>query len=196
MNLDQFFEQINFEQTAPAKGKVLISEPFMQDPNFARSVILLTEHSDEGTMGFVLNHASEMHVEDVLMEEKDIDAPLYFGGPVGDNQLFYIHTLGPDMLPGSLPILDGLWWGGDFDKLIFYWQNDMMRPDQVRFFAGYSGWAPEQLAGEIKERSWIVSDFTAELAMQGSHDYWSKMMSRLGSQFKLMTQFPEDPSLN
>jgi putative transcriptional regulator len=196
MNLDQFFEQINFEQTAPAKGKVLISEPFMQDPNFARSVILIAEHSDEGTMGFVLNHASEMHVEDVLMEEKDIDAPLYFGGPVGDNQLFYIHTLGPDMLPGSLPILDGLWWGGDFDKLIFFWQNDMIRSNQVRFFAGYSGWAPEQLSGEIKERSWIVSDFTAELAMQSSHDYWTKMMSRLGSQFKLMTQFPEDPSLN
>jgi len=196
MNLDQFFEQINFEQSEPAKGRILISEPFMQDPNFARSVVLLTEHSEEGTMGFVLNQPSDIRVQDVLMEEKDLDAPLYFGGPVGENHLYFIHTLGEEMMKGSLPILDGLWWGGDFEQLAFYWLNGLVKPNQVRFFAGYSGWAPEQLAAELKERAWIVSDFNAELAMQDQPDYWEKMLSRLGEQFRIMTQFPEDPSLN
>tara|TARA_B100000780_G_C21091483_1_gene439906 strand:+ start:609 stop:1199 length:591 start_codon:yes stop_codon:yes gene_type:complete len=196
MDFAHFFDNINFELEQPGVGKVLISEPFMSDPNFSRSVVLLTEHNEDGSVGFVLNHQSDYKLSDFLPQFKDIDLPLYIGGPVGTNQLFYFHTLSEEMMPGSYPIVEGLSWGGDFNQLEFYIKNDLLKPDQVRFFAGYSGWAPDQLTDEIKEKAWIVTLMDKEMAMKNSTDFWKETMETLGNRFKIMSQFPEDPSLN
>ncbi len=75
----------------PAAGRLLVSEPFMMDPNFKRSVILLNEFSDAGAMGFVLNQQSEHLIGDLLPDVSYSDLPVYIGGPVGTNMLHFIH---------------------------------------------------------------------------------------------------------
>src|ERR1700761_8700833 len=98
-----------------AAGRLLISEPFMLDPNFKRSVILLTEYAEAGAMGFILNHQSEYLLGDVLPDVSYSEIPVYMGGPVAANTLHFIHCA-PDKIPDGLEICDGIFWGGDFEK--------------------------------------------------------------------------------
>lgn len=190
-----FFENINFELEDAGKGKVLISEPFLPDPNFSRTVILLTEHNDEGTVGFVLNRKSEYQIEELIEDFPDFNANVYVGGPVGLNQLFFIHTLG-DKIEQSQKIMDGLYWGGNFEHLKLLAEANEISPEQIRFFAGYSGWSEGQLSQEIKDKSWIVAPTSTEMVMLQSDEYWHEVMQSLGKKFSIMSNFPEDPSLN
>tara|TARA_Y100000768_G_C23836789_1_gene614159 strand:+ start:145 stop:726 length:582 start_codon:yes stop_codon:yes gene_type:complete len=193
--LEGFFENIEFLIEQPGQGKILISEPFLPDPNFNRSVVLLTEHNNEGSVGFVLNRPSDMLINDVIEDFPSFDATVFMGGPVGLDQLFYIHTLG-DLLEHSVEIMPGLWWGGDFDQLKLLVDTNQVQDHQVRFFAGYSGWSPGQLKGEIEEKSWIVAKIDREQVLKDSKSYWEDVMQGLGEKFKVMSRFPEDPSLN
>src|ERR1700760_3334379 len=99
-----------------AAGRLLISEPFMMDPNFKRSVILLTEYSDAGAMGFILNHASEFLLGDLMPELSYSELPIFIGGPVGNNTLHFIHCC-PDKIEDGIEISQGIFWGGDFEKV-------------------------------------------------------------------------------
>src|SRR4030081_1156068 len=101
---------------APGAGRLLISEPFMMDPNFKRAVILLTEHADEGAMGFVLNHQSEYMLSDLMPEMAYSEMPVYIGGPVGIDTLHYIHCV-PDKIEDGIEIANGIFWGGDFETV-------------------------------------------------------------------------------
>lgn len=190
-----FFESINFELESPGKGKVLISEPFLPDPNFSRTVVLLAEHNEEGSVGFVLNRISTYQIHDIMDDFPDFDANVYVGGPVGLNQLFFIHTLG-EKIEQSQKIIDGLYWGGNFEHLKLLIEANEVAPEQIRFFAGYSGWANGQLDEEINEKSWIVAPTSTEQVMSQSEEYWQDVMKSLGDKFKIMSNFPEDPSLN
>ncbi len=191
-----FFENINFAPVNPVPGRVLISEPFMQDPNFSRSVVMMVEHNDEGSLGFVLNKKAELSLNDILEEPQNVDAPVFIGGPVGMNQLFYLHTMDPEQLPGAIPVAEGLFFGGEFDRLVFYIKNGLTKPNDVKFFVGYSGWSPGQLADELKERAWIVSEFKSSMALSDSENFWQEVLSKLGKKFAVMTRFPENPNLN
>lgn len=190
-----FFDNINFELEETGKGKVLISEPFLPDPNFSRTVILLTEHNDDGTVGFVLNRSSTYQIHDLVDDFPSFDANVYVGGPVGLNQLFFIHTLG-NKISDSQEILDGLYWGGNFEHLKLLIEANEISPDQIRFFAGYSGWSVGQLQDEIEEKSWIVAPTNKDLVMMQSEEYWQEIMKSLGKKFQIMSNFPEDPTLN
>src|SRR6185312_10643117 len=101
---------------SPEAGRLLISEPFMTDPNFKRSVILLTEYSEAGAMGFVLNHQTEMMLGDILPDVSYSEIPVYAGGPVAANTLHYIHRC-PDKIDNGIEIWDGIYWGGEFDQI-------------------------------------------------------------------------------
>src|ERR1700742_463459 len=92
-----------------AAGRLLISEPFMMDPNFKRSVILLTEYSETGAAGFILNHQTEYSLGDILPELSYSEMPVYMGGPVGNDTLHYIHNC-PDKIPGGIDIGNGIFW--------------------------------------------------------------------------------------
>lgn len=194
---NNFFERINIDLGTPEAGKILLSEPLLPDPNFSRTVVLLTEHNDEdGSVGFVLNRKVELKITEVIDEFPDFNAPLFVGGPVENDKLYYLHTLG-DRLEDSSEIIKGLYWGGDFEQLKFLIDTKQITKDEIRFFSGYSGWSPGQLEDEILEKSWIVANATVTQVMNADvESMWKAMMKSLGKKYDIMSNFPEDPSLN
>jgi len=152
---NEFFLKLGFSFSPEelAKGKILISEPFLGDPNFSRSVILLLEYSKEnGAVGFVLNKPTDLNMSDMI-EEYPIDSFRYhYGGPVKPENVFFLHTLG-DSIDHSQQIIPGLWWGGDFDQITSLIKSGTVPQREVKFFGGYSGWAAQQLEDELLERS-------------------------------------------
>ena len=193
---DKFFNNLDFTKGKPRQGRVLISEPFLLDPNFNHSVVLLTRYDHEGSLGFVLNHRSEYKINEVIEAFPEFDAPVYLGGPVGIDSLFYIHTLG-EKLPDSVRIIEDLYWGGDFDILKEQIVQGKISTEEIIFFIGYSGWEEGQLDDEISSESWIIADIQSEDIMkQPGKKMWKETLRKLGKDFKIMANFPRDPSLN
>ncbi len=180
----------------PSAGSLLVSEPFLVDSYFKRAVVLIGEHDEHGTVGFILNKPTDVKINEAVDDFPDFDSPLYFGGPVDTDSLFYIHTLG-DKLPGAREIANGIWWGGDYDRLKFLIDTKQIKPGQIRFYAGYSGWEPKQLDVEIKEKSWLLSSATARFTFFGeAKDLWGQVLKSMGTEYAILANFPEDPSLN
>lgn len=188
---------LSFNNTLPpAKGRVLISEPFLDDPYFKRTTVLLAEHNEEGTIGFILNKELDVSLKDAIQGFPAFNGPLGFGGPVCKDQLFYLHTLG-DTIGGSMEIKKGLYWGGDFDTVKSLIKDEKISPAQIRFFIGYSGWNPGQLEDEISKKSWIVCESKIQSVMKESgSQLWTELLKSLGKHYSIMANFPEDPSLN
>ncbi len=138
-------------------GGFLLAEPFMWDSHFRRAVVVLTEHGEHGTHGFMLNKPIGIALNDVLASFPKFDAEVHYGGPVATDTLHFIHTAG-DLLSQSHKVRNGLWWGGDLDELVFLVRNDMITPNDVRFFVGYTGWSPGQLYGELADGAWLTDD--------------------------------------
>ena len=179
-----------------AAGRLLISEPFMMDPNFKRSVILLTEYSADGAMGFILNHVSEFLLGDILPELSYSEIPVFVGGPVAGNTLHFIHRC-PDKIEGGIEIGEGLFWGGDFEKVKELITSYQLQAEEIRFFTGYSGWTPKQLDDEIKEDSWIVANqLSTETIFTCNEDkLWRQVVIGLGQRYAHIANFPENPAL-
>ena len=179
------------------QGRVLISEPFLNDTYFKRSVVLLTEHSDAGSVGFVLNKPVDLSVNDVLNDFPQLDAEISIGGPVNTNTIHYIHTLG-NKIPNSVKVLENLYWGGDFDGLKDLIMHGDVRSNQIRFFLGYAGWSPKQLDNELSENAWLVSEMKAEQIMRGpDNDLWRKILEKSGNKkYRTWVNFPENPGMN
>jgi putative transcriptional regulator len=180
-----------------AAGRLLISEPFMMDPNFKRSVILLTEYSEDGAMGFILNHLSEFLLGDILPELSYSEIPVFIGGPVAANTLHFIHRC-PEKIDGGIELGEGVYWGGNFETVNELIANYQLQSDEIRFFTGYSGWTPSQLDDEIKEDSWIVaSNVNAETIFTCSEEnLWRQAVIGLGQRYAHIANFPENPALN
>lgn len=183
-------------QLKPAKGKILITEPFLDDEYFSRAVILLCEHNEEGSFGFVLNNFVDFKMNE-LTEFPEIDTKISLGGPVGTKNLYFIHTAG-NLLDGSILISDGIYYGGDFNQLKKLYAAGVITDQQVRFFLGYSGWTANQLEGELKQHSWLVSDIIdSEYIMNVNYpNVWNKYMSEQGGKYKAFSHFPTNPGLN
>jgi putative transcriptional regulator len=184
-------------QAKPKKGSLLLSEPFMLDPNFKRSVVLLTEHTNEGSIGYVLNHKSDMLLKDLLPECENADNIVFIGGPVANNTLHFIHRCYNRMNSGS-EIGDGIYWGGNFETLKVLLKNNAIRPDEVKFFVGYSGWGSEQLKSEMSENSWLVANkYNAGLTFVENEDnLWKEVIIGLGPKYAHIANFPENPLWN
>jgi putative transcriptional regulator len=183
--------------TSAAIGSLLISEPFMLDPNFKRSVIILTEYSEQGAAGFILNHQSEYMLGDILPEVSYSEIPVYIGGPVAENTLHYIHQR-PDKIPGGIEVADGLFWGGDFETVKSLISQYQLNDSEIKFFMGYSGWTEGQLETELRENAWLVTDKYAMniLFENNEHDLWREVVIGMGQRFAHIANFPENPSLN
>lgn len=180
----------------PKKGRFLLAEPFLQDPNFVRTVVLLTEHNQEGSIGFVLNRPIEYKLNEILPDFPEFDVPVYLGGPVQQDSLHFIHRV-PGLGEAESEISEGVFWGGNFEVLKALVSQGEVDPDDIRFFVGYSGWAPQQLEGELEANSWIVSPAKAKFAFSEDHEtLWKEVMSSLGKKYKIMSNYPTDPSLN
>lgn len=169
----------------------------MADPNFKRTVVLLVQHNDEdGALGFVLTRTAPMTLEDVIEGFEGFVAPLYVGGPVQMDTLHYLHSLG-DELPGSVEVAPGLYWGGDFDTLKELVGAGLVQPEQFKFFLGYSGWSPGQLAEEMEDNSWIVHPAKDRYIFKTTPDnLWKTVLQDKGGDYAMMVNFPENPILN
>ncbi|GAB4395344.1 MAG: YqgE/AlgH family protein [Microscillaceae bacterium] len=184
------------EKPPLAKGNFLIAEPFLGDPNFERSVVLLCEHNAEGSFGFVLNQPSALSLQDVWEESLYVDLPLYVGGPVEQNTLHFIHRR-PEVIEGAIPVLDDLFWGGDYEQLRTLLNLGKIAAHEVRFFVGYSGWSAGQLAGEYAQNTWIVSPAKTNLIFEvAAQDFWRQVLRDMGGEHRVLANYPIDPRLN
>jgi len=189
-------ENKKFSNIPPASGRILISEPLLQDFYFKRSVVLLADHSEEGTFGLILNKPVDVRFNEVIKDFPNFNASLYLGGPVQTSNLYFIHTLG-DLIGGSMKIQDGLYWGGDIEKVKEMMMLNQITPLNSRFFIGYSGWVSKQLDRELDENSWVVSSASTEQLIMGNPEYlWRDIVRTLGKEFALWANYPPDPLLN
>jgi putative transcriptional regulator len=194
-NLDNIIK-IKTNNLKPKPGRILISEPFLFDYYFKRSVVLLAEHNNDGSFGVIINKPLVVRFNEVVKDFPEFDARVYLGGPVKTDNLFYIHTLG-DAIADSLPILDGIFWGGDLERVKELISLGMLNKDNIRFFIGYSGWMPKQLESELKRDSWLVSNITAERVMRASTEtMWQDTVVDLGEKYRHWLNFPSEPALN
>lgn len=188
--------KIQSNNVLPRKGRVLIAEPFLPGSYFSRAVILLVAYSKKGTIGFILNKQVELTVQDYINDFPDFEAPVYIGGPVATDSLYFIHTRG-DLIPGSIPVLGNISWGGDFDEVKRVVEIGLIKPTEIRFFLGYSGWDGGQLENELKENSWLVNDVNSETVMRNLNmASWADFVRQAGDQYRIWTNFPENPAMN
>jgi putative transcriptional regulator len=178
------------------KGRLLASEPYLADPNFERTIILLTEHNHEGSVGFVLNKPSESSVTEIMEDIKNIHSTVYIGGPVQQDTLHFIHR-NPD-ISDSIEVTEGIFWGGNFDQILLFIETKQLNVSDIKFFLGYSGWSPGQLEEELNLNSWIVSNqVTQDLIFETpSEMMWKKSLQSLGGRFSVYSNYPVDPSMN
>ena len=176
------------------RGKLLVASPALVDPNFARAVVLVTEHNDEGAMGIVLNRPSETTLGEVSPELAEIagDGPVFVGGPVQPDAVVLLAEFSdPDAAAWIIAADVGLASAGvEFDRL-----GSVVR--RGRAYAGYSGWGQGQLEAELEIDSWIVEPpLPAELFPEDPARLWSDVLARKGGQYALIARMPVDPSVN
>ena len=190
----EFFNYAN--RVKPTKGSILVSEPYLADPNFERTIILLCEHNAEGSFGFVLNKPSQAKITDLIEGMKNFDATVYVGGPVQQDTLHYIHRL--DTLEDAVEIGNGIYWGGNFEQLNLMLLSQKLTDADLKFYLGYSGWSEGQLEEELKANSWIVSDTVDEkLVFETNPEImWQKALKAMGGRFSVYSNYPVDPRLN
>ncbi|MDZ4822669.1 MAG: YqgE/AlgH family protein [Flavobacteriales bacterium] len=180
----------------PQKGQVLLSEPFLNDPYFRRTVIFLCEHNDDGSFGFVLNNYIDVELDQIMENMPKFEGKISIGGPVKNSNLYYIHTLGKE-ISDSVEVIPGIFMGGNFETLKDRLIQGKIDRSQIRFFVGYSGWSPKQLEGEMKLRSWFVANINSDVVMNTDiSDLWRTVMKSMGGKGKIIANLPEDPTLN
>lgn len=180
----------------PAAGILLISDPFLKDPNFMRTVVFLCEHQDQGSFGFVLNRKYENTIDEIIPELEGYKLPVYYGGPVQTDTLHFIHQYAAE-IPGSVEVIKGVFWGGDFDILMQMIKKNAIDENKVRFFIGYSGWGGGQLDEELTGKSWLTVKGLKKLVFHKKHEeIWKDALKQLGGDYEMMINFPIDPQLN
>ncbi len=180
----------------PGTGILLISDPFLKDPNFKRTVVLLCEHKEEGSFGLVLNRTFDQTLSQLITELEGFQIPVFYGGPVQTDTLHFLHQL-PDEIPGGQEITKGIYWGGDFELVVSLLRKGVLDLNKIRFYLGYSGWESGQLADEMKVKSWLTVNATRKLVFHISTDaIWKEALKSMGGQYEQLIHYPIDPQLN
>jgi len=195
MNENNDIFKIRHNTIKPKQGLVLVSEPFAPDSIFSRSVILLAEHNEEGSVGFILNKPFNRKISDFSTEFGNFDMNVSLGGPVESEHIYYIHTYG-EKIPGSIHIKDNLFWGGEFRVVQTMSEIGKLDENKIRFFVGYSGWSFKQLINEINKNYWLVSEIDVKTIMKNDKKIWNKTVSALEKPYRVWQYFPENPNLN
>ena len=184
------------EDKIPGKGKILISEPFLPDTFFNRSIVYLTDHSSQGSVGFILNKKLDLQVSAAIEGFESWDENLSLGGPVAPDTLHYLHNLG-DLIPKSVLVEGNIFWGGDIDNIRELIKTGKINKSQIRFFLGYSGWSAGQLERELKENSWVIAKVNSNIVLNNSgDDIWKKVLRGFKNKYKMWADFPDSPEMN
>lgn len=176
------------------KGTLLVSTPALFDPNFRRTVILVGEHGEEGAMGLVLNRASDVTVGDAVPDLADVagaEAPVYIGGPVQPGAVLVLAEFDDPTAAATLVVGDVGFARADGDL-----EHLARATRRARVFAGYSGWSPGQLEGELEEDSWLTEPVGTLDLFAEEGDLFAAAVTRKGGAFRLLATIPDDPSVN
>ena len=193
--MDNDFLKIKYNNIKPTTGKALLSEPYLLDPLFNKSVILITEHNEKGTFGLILNKKVRISLNDLFVDFPKTEMNVFLGGPVKQDTVHYLHTKG-DIIKDSLKISENIYWGGDFNQVKELIISGTLTKNDIFFYLGFSGWDPGQLEEEFEENSWIVTDIKSEDVYNSSADLWKLLLNRMGEPYKRWIEFPENPVLN
>lgn len=181
----------------PKKGDLLIAEPsIIGDVSFNRSIVLLADHTQEGSIGFILNKPLEYTIND-LVPEVEARFKVYNGGPVEQDNLYFIHKI-PELIPNSIEISFGIYWGGDFSKVAQQISDNTIKEHDIRFFLGYSGWDTNQLEDELKANSWVVTknSYKKSIIEKDYESFWKEKMLEFGGEYSIWSNAPENPNYN
>ncbi len=161
-----------------ANGIFLVASPALRDPNFQHSVILVTQMADGSSVGFIVNRPGERSLAQILPDNtvlKRFTEPLYLGGPVEAAGLFAVFRARKNP-PGGLRVLGDVFFAIDpalVEQLLH------APPQRVRFFNGYAGWAPGQLAVEVEAGGWYVLNADADAVFRNNTDsLWEELVIR------------------
>jgi putative transcriptional regulator len=189
-------ENSRMSESKPKNGSILIAKPFLGDPNFERTVVLICEYQEHGTFGLVLNQTTNLHLSDVLDDIYAGDIPLFIGGPVEQNTLHFVHRAGA-IIPESVQLQEDLYWGGDFEVVKSLLNTGQLPAQDIRFFLGYSGWSPGQLDAEIEQDTWIVTECATPLLFDTPPgELWRTILRNMGGEYRIIANYPIDPRIN
>lgn len=200
IDYDNVLFNINISSGMPCPGALLISEPFLREEHFAHSVICLVDYQQASTaMGIVMNHPTAYTLQGLVQGvTRREQIPVWCGGPMSCDRLYFLHTLGQDIIPESRQIADGLWIGGNFDSMLRYVNDGYPIEGHIRFFIGYSGWSREQLDEELRNHVWAVMEpLSLQSLLTGGNDaYWHRHVRALGDAFRGWLYHPRNPQAN
>lgn len=180
----------------PIKGRLLIAEPsILNDSSFNRAIVLITEHTANNSVGFIFNRPLEYTLQD-LIPEIESDFTIYQGGPVEQDNLYFVHKV-PELIPESIEVDNGIYWGGNFDSLKELLNKNLLESTDIRFFLGYSGWGKNQLIDEININSWFISVNDIDNIFSSNDDtLWRNKILQKGGDYKIWANAPDDIQLN
>lgn len=179
------------------KGQLLIAEPsIVGDISFNRSVILLADHNKKGSVGFIINKPLKYTINDLVPEIKT-SFKIYNGGPVEQDNLYFIHNI-PDLIPNSIEISNGIYWGGEYETTKNLINSGKITKNNIRFFLGYTGWEEDQLESEMEDSLWILTknNYKNKIIGKSASQFWKKQIMELGGDYLLWSNAPKNPSLN
>jgi putative transcriptional regulator len=184
------------EDKIPEKGKILISEPFLPDTFFNRTIVYLTDHTPQGSVGFILNKKLDLNISDAIFGFDGMNENLNMGGPVAPDTVHYLHNLG-ELIPNSVHVAGNIFWGGDIDAIRELIKNGKIEQSHIRFFLGYSGWSPGQLERELEENSWVIANVESDIVMNNrGEDTWKSVLRSLKNKYRIWADFPDSPDMN
>jgi putative transcriptional regulator len=181
---------------SPKPGVILISDPFLKDPNFMRTVVLLCEHNAEGSFGFVLNRPFSQRLSDFIPDLEGYEVPVFYGGPVQPETLHFVHDI-PELTDDAALVANGVYWGGKFERVIKKIHDRTLDLKRIRFFLGYSGWSDGQLDEEMDQKSWLTTAANHQLVFKSlPAEAWADAIHQLDSNYHEIVNYPIDPLLN
>ena len=177
-------------------GNLLIAEPSsVYDQPFNRSIVLLTEYNEEGTVGFIINKPLDYSIND-LIPTIIAEFSVFYGVPVSPDNVYFIHNV-PEIISDGIEIAPGIFWGGDFETVLTLLNANALKTNEIKFFIGYSGWSEGQLEAEIETKSWITRQSTNELIFDTkAEQIWKNALKDLDGEYKQMIHYPLDPQIN